>query len=55
MPGTSQICHETDEDDYVEKEELGFEGLKPMFMKTINFNSQLCSPKVVAGAGEHIK
>ena len=34
-----------------EEEEFEFEGLKPMLMKTINFNAQLCSSK--AGAGEH--
>ena len=42
-----------EEDFGEEEEEFEFEGLKPMLMKTINFNAQLCSSKAVAGAGEH--
>ena len=55
MPGTSPNRHETDEEDSQEKEKLGFEGLKPMLIETINFNAQLCSPNGVAGAKEHYK
>ena len=52
MPRTSKVHHETDEEDFGEEEEqFEFEGLKPMLIKTINFNAQLRSSK--ADTGEH--
>ena len=53
MSGTLQIRHETYEENSEDEEELGFQSLKPILMKSVNFNAQLCSPKAVAGAGEH--
>jgi len=54
MSRTSENNLETDEETFSEQEgEFEFEGFKPMLMKIISFNAQLCSPKAVTGAGEH--
>ena len=55
LPGTStpQQVEVYDEDSNDEEELVEYEGLKPMLLKTINFNSQLCSSKAVSGAGEY--
>ena len=50
MPGTLKVHHETDEKYFGEEEkDFEFEVLKPMLMKTINFNAQLRSSQAVAG------
>ena len=44
MPETLKDHLETDEKYFSEQEEeIEFEGFKPMLMKTISFNAQLCS------------
>ena len=54
MPATSKDPLETDEEYFSgQEEEFEFEGFKPILMKTISFNTQLCSSKAVTGAGEH--
>ena len=56
MTRTSKDHLEIDEEYFSEQEEeFEFEGFKPMLMKTISFNAQLCSSKAVTGAGEHYK
>ena len=56
MPVISKDHLETNEEYFSEQEEeFEFEGFKPMLMKTISFNAQLCSSKAVTGAGEHYK
>ena len=54
MPGTSKDHLETDEEYFSEQEnEIEFESFKPMLMKTISFNAQLCSSRAATGACEH--
>ena len=54
MPGTSKDHLETAEEYFAEhEEEFEFQSFKPMLMKKISFNAQLCSSKAVTGAGEN--
>ena len=54
MSGTSKDHLETDKEYFSEQEEeFESKGFKPILMKTISFNAQLCSSKAVTGAGEH--
>ena len=56
MPGTSKDHLKTGEEYSSEQEEeFEFEDFKPMLMKTVSFNAQLCYSKAVTGAGEHYK
>ena len=54
MPATSKDRLETDEEYFSEQEEeFKVDSFKPILIKSISFNAQLCSHKAVTGTGEH--
>ena len=56
MPGTSKDHLETDEEYFSEQEEeIEFEGFKPMLMKTISFNAQLCAVSITKNSRQRAK